>query len=624
MDNITGILSARLAEAEREYDKRLIDAINAGVRPPHPLKADDVYIRAMYIVSDQINSQGGCFDESELEHLSGLLIDAPVMVGHRRDSLPVARNFLAEKIIQDGQNWVKSWFYWLKDAAGAEDLRRNIDGGIYKECSISFLYRRPECSICGQDIRRCRHVPFEEYPVGEGQSAICHFKYREIERVLETSLVFRGAIPDTHMTDKLGPADEKNQEPLTAGTITGTVLFNGDNQTNQLSLKNRRWGRTIPEFLTSSEMSLRDLSGYSVIPHQPGLNISVISRGNNIELVTTELLPEEMADAIKERLTKIKATDFEVDFLIFARRGKNRLDNLGLMDLLHQNDKYHRLVLRLCDLVSLNGKNLQDRAFPERLKIASQIMPESNNQLEIIRLETPAASVTVEDVAAYKYGLEIIGGDDKNGLKRIVVGNNVRRVMQITACRDIKGGYGKHEMIEPGSDLKIEASFRTHKGIIPGTLVLVEESNRGQKNYKLVDLLPGYEENDFRVSGTNNTAGTISIIIGSMGDKLQLYFEHEGKRTALVVHAFSSALWRRGRRFIADLQDEKTLLARPQQIGVLEAKSVNQQGKLLAIHPRGKHELLGEMRRIWIQPVLIDGCERCLFYGEPANYPPAE
>jgi hypothetical protein len=75
----------------------------------------------------------------------------------------------------------------------------NIDGGIYKECSIGFTFALPECSICGDDIRTCEHEPMGTY----GDDQTCHFNYRKIERVLETSLVYRGAIPETGVTREL-------------------------------------------------------------------------------------------------------------------------------------------------------------------------------------------------------------------------------------------------------------------------------------------------------------------------------------------------------------------------------------------------------------------------------------
>ena len=138
MAKLSGRLTAKLAEKSETYDQSLVDEINQRIKPPRPILEKDVYIRAMYIVSDNINSQGGRFGETELDGLTELIIDAPVMIGHRRDSLPVARNFKAEKIRIDGRQWVKAYFYWMKDSDGAVDFKNNIDGGIYKECSISF------------------------------------------------------------------------------------------------------------------------------------------------------------------------------------------------------------------------------------------------------------------------------------------------------------------------------------------------------------------------------------------------------------------------------------------------------------------------------------------------------
>lgn len=216
MDSTLGRLTAHLAEPD---DKRgaadLISLINRNINPPSPVTLAAVHIRAMYIVSDEINSFGGCFPKDEHKGLCKLLIDSPVMVGHRKDHLPIARNFHAEEVRRDGRRWVKCWFYWLRAADGAETLRENIDGGIYRECSISFTFLMPECSICGKDIRTCSHRPFERYTAAEKEE-VCHFRYRQIERVLETSLVYRGAVPNTRLTNAFlaEPPDRVDTELL--------------------------------------------------------------------------------------------------------------------------------------------------------------------------------------------------------------------------------------------------------------------------------------------------------------------------------------------------------------------------------------------------------------------------
>ncbi len=199
-------IKAELAEPSDERLSELISHINHNINPPAPVQPSDVHIRAMYIVSDEVNSFGGRFPTEELDRLSELLVDSPVLVGHRKDRLPVARTFHAEIITRNEKTWVKSYFYWLRSAKGASDLKENIDGGIYKECSIGFTYLTPECSVCGKDIRSCRHEPFEKYPSTE-DGQVCHFNYREIERVLETSLVYRGAVPETSISRELQSGD---------------------------------------------------------------------------------------------------------------------------------------------------------------------------------------------------------------------------------------------------------------------------------------------------------------------------------------------------------------------------------------------------------------------------------
>jgi len=203
MEYLLGNLAAELLEKEETPSDELIFLINSRINPPIPVKKEDVYIRAMFLISDQVNSYGGCFPSDEHENLTKLLIDSPVLVGHTKDKLPIARNFKAELVTRKGANWVKVWFYWLKEPAGALPLKENIDHGIYKECSIGFSFEFPECSICGEDMRRCQHIPFKTYPAAQDEPALAHFNYRRIHKVLETSLVYRGALPDTSITNDL-------------------------------------------------------------------------------------------------------------------------------------------------------------------------------------------------------------------------------------------------------------------------------------------------------------------------------------------------------------------------------------------------------------------------------------
>ena len=202
MEELLGKIEARLQQKDGEVSDELIFLINSRIKPPKPVTKEDVYVRTMFLASDEVNSYGGRFPIEELPNIAELVIDSPVIVGHAKERLPIARNFKAELTERDERNWVKVWFYWLKDSKDALSLKENIDHGIYKECSLGFVFEFPECSICGEDMRRCQHVPFQAYQTEDGEKE-AFFNYRNITKVLETSLVYRGAVPNTSMSDEL-------------------------------------------------------------------------------------------------------------------------------------------------------------------------------------------------------------------------------------------------------------------------------------------------------------------------------------------------------------------------------------------------------------------------------------
>ena len=297
-----GRLTARLAEPIENVTVDLINLINSNISPPEAVGEDDVYIRAMYIVSDQVNSFGGCFPVDEHEKLCELLIDSPVMVGHRKDHLPIGRNFFAKTVEKEGRQWVKCYFYWLKNADGAETLRENIDGGIYKECSIGFTFLFPECSVCGKDIRTCRHEPFEEYEIS-GNKTTCYFNYRQIERVLETSLVYRGAVTDTSISKDLKVDNFKN--PVGNDNIS------------------------FEEKEIQSPLELDPSCRYVVTPYYDGL--PVLLNYQNEKLTIKKMNNRNLSDKIIEQFEDENIPEIENRLgIIIGFRGKERCSLLNL------------------------------------------------------------------------------------------------------------------------------------------------------------------------------------------------------------------------------------------------------------------------------------------------------
>lgn len=197
----------------RERIEFLVSQINKNIKPPRRATLDNVNIRVMYLLNDLVNSHGGRFKRANLASLSRLIIDTPVLIGHDRSSAPLARNFHAELEQREKTLWLKSYFYWPKSNDGESDqLLEKIDSGILKECSISFIYTTPECSDCGQDIRNCPHEA--------GAKNGTHFIYKDITQVLETSLVSKGSVKGTYVTDKLSAHTARSVTIEKSGYVT--------------------------------------------------------------------------------------------------------------------------------------------------------------------------------------------------------------------------------------------------------------------------------------------------------------------------------------------------------------------------------------------------------------------
>lgn len=188
-------LSGVLIPTQTRVTEEDIDQINSLSNPPLvPVTQRDVYIRRIRLAGDAIDAGFGRFRTSDLPKLLELLQGAPALVGHRKDTLGVAR-FFGGEVLQDSRskiNYIVPRFYWMRSHSGSEDLRINIDGGIYNEASLGFVFRQPTCSICREDIRRCDHIPGKEY-----NDQVCFYYYDDILRVTEGSLVYRGAQPGT-------------------------------------------------------------------------------------------------------------------------------------------------------------------------------------------------------------------------------------------------------------------------------------------------------------------------------------------------------------------------------------------------------------------------------------------
>ncbi|UCE65305.1 MAG: hypothetical protein JSU85_10565 [Candidatus Zixiibacteriota bacterium] len=202
---ITETLSGELSlDKPNERKAFLIERINDVIKPPRHATEDNVNIRAMYLLNDLVNTHGGRFERDELSALCELILDTPVMIGHNRAEAPMARTFHADLEEKGDILWLKSYFYWPSRGEGAADeTLEKIDSGILKECSISFVYTFPQCSVCGEDMRKCPH----DITLSSDENDKQYFYYKGVKEVLETSLVYKGSVKGTFVTDRLARAN---------------------------------------------------------------------------------------------------------------------------------------------------------------------------------------------------------------------------------------------------------------------------------------------------------------------------------------------------------------------------------------------------------------------------------
>ncbi len=214
-------LSGILLPEQTQVSKNDVTAINSLKNPPLvPVNAKDVYVRRCRLAGDGIDAGFGRFRTEDMGRLLELVQGAPALIGHRKDTLGIAR-FFGGELEHDSDSvitYIVPKFYWMKDHSNAEDLRISIDGGIYSEASLGFTFKIPTCAICNKDIRRCDHIPGHEY-----NGKTCFFYYDDVLRITEGSFVYRGAQPGTGFE----LSDSNHQLKNTPRFRYGGVVYRG-------------------------------------------------------------------------------------------------------------------------------------------------------------------------------------------------------------------------------------------------------------------------------------------------------------------------------------------------------------------------------------------------------------
>ncbi len=203
MSGILDSLTGPLIEGSNDVSNEDLRIINELENPPLVrLCKDDVYVRKCRLTGDGINCHYGRFHTEDLPGLLKKTQGVSCLFGHRKETAGIARFFggsIEKHEIfnpvtgkKEMLSFIVPKIYWMKNHSMAEDLRVNIDGGIYHQTSISWYFEKPVCGICSRDIRKCDHIPGRSY-----NNELCFYWYEQIGEVLEGSIVYAGGHPGT-------------------------------------------------------------------------------------------------------------------------------------------------------------------------------------------------------------------------------------------------------------------------------------------------------------------------------------------------------------------------------------------------------------------------------------------
>ena len=186
---------------EPEYERSVRDRYLGQIQQMSKknVQSDDFTVRGMMVANTQRDFYYSRFSRESLIEASQLIVGAPVMYGHDYGTQPVGRIFSAKvsrvenpDLPARDQHWLEALYYVPRDEAGEAHVRR-VDLGIFREVSFGWRCMGQDCSVCGESIYRCPHIPGEIY----AERGFCEYEFSGITAALEVSHVFRGGQKDT-------------------------------------------------------------------------------------------------------------------------------------------------------------------------------------------------------------------------------------------------------------------------------------------------------------------------------------------------------------------------------------------------------------------------------------------
>ncbi len=153
-----------------------------------PLQREEFEVFTLDLCNDRVDRHHSRFPVDELHKIHGMVPGRPLMERHDlKGSLPRGTFFRSMLHRGDEGLSVRPDVYVLRTREN-EDFILNIEGGVYRDTSMGFAFRTPECSVCDKDLRTCSHVPGRSYG-----DETCHYLMRDVLEVMEGSVVPSGS-----------------------------------------------------------------------------------------------------------------------------------------------------------------------------------------------------------------------------------------------------------------------------------------------------------------------------------------------------------------------------------------------------------------------------------------------
>lgn len=157
-----------------------------------PITAEDVAIFRMELCNNKVDRHNSMFPEKELRKINRLIVGKPLMELHDLHGRQALGRFFRSTLQSEADTVTVVPDCYMLRIPSNEAAIKNIEGGVWAGTSISFSFKRAECSICSADLRDCSHWPGKDYEVN-GKKTVCNYIMHDVYDVYEGSVVPLGS-----------------------------------------------------------------------------------------------------------------------------------------------------------------------------------------------------------------------------------------------------------------------------------------------------------------------------------------------------------------------------------------------------------------------------------------------